>query len=441
MSSNPNRPLVIIHGWSDISHSFKRLAAGLQQALNISPTLINLADYISMDDFVTFPDLSAAMMRAWTTKKIPLSPGSVDIIGHSAAGLVIRQWLIDYFDVHTVPVKHCVLLAPANFGSFLAHKGRAFYARIFETLNPQQLGQAGKNLLKQLELASPYTWKLAMQDRFGPFKFYDKGCILTTVFAGDSGFSGLSAAANELGSDGTVRISNTNLNCTYCKIHFNQQAKISIQPSTGEIAFGILSGENHRSIIGENGQFNNKNTLALIAKALRVDDHNFLNWKRQLKKSLKKKTQSNIKQTAHRFQNTIVRVTDHLGHEVEDYFLEFRSGEQTHYWLDELFHKHIIERTHINLVSPSYRCINMNANHMRDKTWNTVSLGISAHPNIDHPDVLVGYETCSTHNKKAIQITQELYERTFHTNQTLLLDIQLQRLQKPRLFKLRSLDA
>ncbi len=69
-----SRPIVIIHGWSDNSESFKPLAKKLKATLNRPVEIINLADYESMDDEVTFDDLVAAMTKEWERVELSKRP-------------------------------------------------------------------------------------------------------------------------------------------------------------------------------------------------------------------------------------------------------------------------------------------------------------------------------------------------------------------------------
>ena len=88
----------------------------------------------------------------------------------------------------------------------------------FITKSRKAKPSTGTQILKGLELASPYTWRLAERDRFGEGgEMYQPGNVLCTVLVGNIGYRGISAIANEDGSDGTVRISTANMECV--RIH------------------------------------------------------------------------------------------------------------------------------------------------------------------------------------------------------------------------------
>ncbi|MDF2867282.1 MAG: alpha/beta hydrolase, partial [Gammaproteobacteria bacterium] len=233
-----NRPLIIIHGWSDSSASFIKLAKLIEAQMGRHVQVINLADYLSMDDEITFFDLAAAMQAAWLAKQLPTQKGSVDILAHSTSALVVRNWLQLYYADGNTPIKHLVLLAPANFGSTLAHKGRAFYGRVLKGFSSKKIFQVGAKLLKGLELASPFTFNLALADRFNKVSYFGSSDILCTILMGNTGYTGISAAANEDGGDGTVRIASANLNCALVDIDFNTdplQPTYTYKPSTGQV--------------------------------------------------------------------------------------------------------------------------------------------------------------------------------------------------------------
>ena len=75
------------------------------------------------------------------------------------------------------------MLAPANFGSPLAHKGRALLGRAIKGFGSGF--ETGTHILRSLEMASPYTWELAERDRFGANVFSRDG-VRCTVIVGNS---------------------------------------------------------------------------------------------------------------------------------------------------------------------------------------------------------------------------------------------------------------
>ena len=128
--------IVILHGWSDSSRGFQRFARRVQ-ALGVEDDIrhVWLGDYVSMDDQVTFDDLAAAMETAWEREGLPKHDRTVDVVVHSTGALVLRHWMTRYRTPENNPVRRVLMLAPANFGSHLAHKGRSFFGRIVKGLS------------------------------------------------------------------------------------------------------------------------------------------------------------------------------------------------------------------------------------------------------------------------------------------------------------------
>ena len=198
------RKLVCIHGWSDSSHSFEDLLRHVQHIAPENHYVIKLADFISLDDSVTFDDLIDAMQQAWQQHNLDQTGKYIDIITHSTGGLILRGWLQRYYPAGNSPIAHVLMLAPPNFGSHLAHKGRAFFGRLFKGFGVDHPFEVGEQLLRDLEMASPYTWQLAMQDCFGAHSPFHADDIMLTFGIGGCGYHGVAAAANLPGSDGVV---------------------------------------------------------------------------------------------------------------------------------------------------------------------------------------------------------------------------------------------
>jgi pimeloyl-ACP methyl ester carboxylesterase len=439
-----NNPLVIIHGWSDNSTSFKQIAKVLTKQLNYPIHNLNLADFISMDDEITFDDLISAMMRAWRRHKLPEKPGSVDVIVHSTGGLIIRNWLSHYYTPDTAPVKRLLMLAPANFGSPLARCGQAFYSRIIKGFNSKKMFQVGKKILQGLELASHYTWRLAMHDRFSKQNFYGVGKVLCTVLIGNTGYSGIAAAANEAGSDGTVRISSANMNCDLLTADFSNnplKPELNLEHSTGECAFAIMDDENHSTIAFKDNGPKNSHTLSFILRALQVTDKTFPRWCEELTDYTKKVMACALeKKNLHGFQNSVFVVKDQFEQHVKDYFLEFYTPKDSHDWLTQHFYENVIKKVRTYSEDSSYRNLYLDCTsfyQQMNKKWKSLGVSLIALPEFRH-NGNVGYRTFTDEDIGYINIPKENITQIFQENRTLLVKIKLRREQADKVFRFAS---
>ena len=278
--------LVIIHGWSDTHRSFVRLGDRLvAEGIEGDVAHIRLGDYVSLDDDVTFDDLVHALQRAWLQAGLSTQPRTVDVVVHSTGGLVIRHWMTKFYKPTTNPIRRLLMLAPANFGSPLAHKGRSFVGRVVKGFKSDRRFHTGTHILKGLELASPFSWNLAERDRFSQETWYGPGLVLCTVLVGTAGYSGISAAANEAGTDGTVRVSTDNLNPMRVTLDFAkdpQKPELQLFEAKGVTAFARLPKDNHSTVALKDRGPKNPDTFDLIRQALTVTDDGFLGFATQL---------------------------------------------------------------------------------------------------------------------------------------------------------------
>ena len=439
------RPIVIIHGWSDKSSSFRPLKRKLARALGRPVQLISLADYESRDDEVTFDDVVTAMDRAWTRKGLPRTRGSVDVVVHSTGGLVVRDWLIRNYQATSrttdAPIKRLVMLAPANFGSPLAHKGRSFFGRVVKGWDSKKMFQTGKQILKGLELASPYSWELALRDRFGSSNFYDKGKVLATVLVGNTGYSGIAAAANEAGSDGTVRVSTANMNCVYIKADFSDphHPTLALKKSKGKSAFGVLDQENHSTITAKKRP-ENDNTLAYIVRGLTVTDGQFDDWCRQLSdQTAQVMTDTAGEAYTHGYQNTVFLVRDQFNAHVQDYFLEFYIEDEDASWFEEMFHREAIRTVHAYGDDKAYRSVLIDCTTLKkqiDKPFEKMKISLSAMPQFSS-NKNVGYKTFTDDEIGAVEIAKSRISQVFQPNRTALVEVILKREQADGVFTIR----
>jgi len=273
-SVTPNRTL-LIHGYSASGKEFGAWKAALAGA-HIDVATIEIGNYISLNNEISIKDLGEAFDRALRLTK--WSAGSMDdswtfdAIVHSTGMLVVRQWLTsdpflpDDARSRVRRLKHLVGLAPATFGSPQGKEGRSWLGALLKgnrDLGPDFLN-AGDRVLDGLELASRYTWELALRDMLGAKPLYDEGpgTPYVAVFIGNTGYTGISALANSPGSDGTVRWAGCALNTRMVELDFRRQPTLvdaTGQPTrvkisdwaTGRLACPIiaLEGKNHGTIL------------------------------------------------------------------------------------------------------------------------------------------------------------------------------------------------
>ena len=158
--------ILFIHGWSEHGDVFHKLMHEITKDYGHKYYMVDIAEFISMDDTVSFFDLVEAMQDVWLRKNLPTSAKKVDVITHSSGALILRSWLQKYYPNGGSPIEHVVMLAPPNFGSHLAHQGRSLLGRFIKGNNLHHPFEVGQELLFSLELGSDYTWQLALDDCF-----------------------------------------------------------------------------------------------------------------------------------------------------------------------------------------------------------------------------------------------------------------------------------
>lgn len=440
-------PIVILHGWSDNSRAFKVLADFLQHTFDAAVHPLYLADWLSMHDDINYADLAEAMQKAWLALELPTTPQSVDIIVHSTGALVTRHWFTRYYTANTNPVKRFVQLAPANFGSPLAHKGRSFYGRAVKGWN-QPGFQTGTAILTGLELASAYTRSLAQQDLFAEDTWYGAGKMLATVLIGDTGYRGISAIANEAGSDGTVRICGANLNCQRLTLALDARqhiipGSVQQQASKGAIAFSVLADENHSTIVfkGRNAP-HNPLTQSLIRQALMVSDQDYqldnaqsFTWQRQLDALNPPENWQ-----AEPRSQVLCRLTDQHGLGVRDYFLEMyrTAGSDTRF--EETLYREFLVNVHAHNDDPANRAFYFDLavlQHLKqDPKFQRLYLSFNAQPHFKPSRQPVGFHAVAANAAAGLQIPLVQLAQFFKPFQSVILNVQLQRVVADSVFTL-----
>jgi pimeloyl-ACP methyl ester carboxylesterase len=331
-------PIIILHGWSDKSKSFEPLADWLH-AHGFEVVSIYLGDYLSMNDEVTLHDLGFAFSRALTDKNIPQTRHSFDVIVHSTGGLVVREYLRQVCQgaPQKTPVEHLLMLAPANFGSPLARLGKSVLGRLLNGWDWDHLGETGKAVLEALELASPYSFDLALADLFDPKNaIFNPANTRVTVLTGTNSYDNYRKALHENGSDGTVRVSTANLNASLMRVDFgdpNAPRYTFEQNNSPRLAVAVLD-RNHSSIYEPGADSQRAEWGRLVQRALTVPQSGYSAHVADCAAVTEKTFRSGgSSQKFHQFQHIVFRVRDQFGQPVDDYIVEFyqEDGDRPRY--------------------------------------------------------------------------------------------------------------
>lgn len=252
-------PIVLLHGYSDKGESWARWRDVLVRDGGHRAEDVHVVDYVSLADELTIKDLAEGFDRALRIHPALRDVEAFDAIVHSTGGLVLRQWLVSRPE-RSARVKRLVGLAPAMFGSPLAHKGRSFIGGVLKGnrhLGPDFL-EAGDRILSGLELGSRFTWDLAHRDLVGGAEAYgERGDTpYPFVLIGDQGYEGLRGLVNEAGTDGTVRWAGASLSTRKLVVDLTHERALAgparvTAPARASVnvPFALVPGHNHGSLL------------------------------------------------------------------------------------------------------------------------------------------------------------------------------------------------
>lgn len=246
--------IIFVHGWSvrhtDTYGELPRWIASQTDAdgQRFKVENVFLGKYISFDDTVTVDDLARALQHALDHQLgARLQAGErFAAITHSTGGPVVRAWMDRYWKTRLAqcPLRHLVMLAPANHGSALAQLGKGRLSRIqtfFQGVEP------GQRVLDWLELGSDGSWALNTN-------WLDVDCVEAGVYpfvlTGQSIdrklYDVLNSYTGEPGSDGVVRVAAANLNFGLLQLlQEGDRLKVQRVRRTSPTGFGVLPGLSH----------------------------------------------------------------------------------------------------------------------------------------------------------------------------------------------------
>ncbi len=439
--------VIILHGYSDNRASFQPLAQFLG-ANGFTVTQIYLGDYISLEDTVTIQDLAKAFGTALADKGIACTAASFDVIAHSTGSLVTREWLTRYYleEGLPCPLRRYLMLAPANFGSPLGSVGKTMLGRVVKGWSSGF--QSGTQVLNALEMASPYTWALAKRDLFGAKSFYQPDECMAAVLVGSKPYQeGLRQLVDKNGGDGTVYVCTANLNVTGMSLALGRKNSVpspALWPrSAGPIAFGVFPNHDHASITRPDLD---KPLGDMVLEFLQLEDAaaygNFLNKCAALTAATLPTPPAPppTQDIFHTYQNLVAHVKDDLGFPVKDYFLEFfekaatPADETTEDDLMVKIHTEILEDVHVYEDDPSYRSLLFDLTDLRAALATGEKLVFSA--SAAQLSKLIGFAAGATNDVGEYPIDDIDGSDFWQENQTMLLELELERTQAPETFQL-----
>jgi hypothetical protein len=313
--------VVLVHGYSSAARAFGAWKTALA-ARGYDPATLHACSYQSLTNEVTLRDVAEGFDRALKVQAGLSGDEPFDAIVHSTGMLVIRAWLAAYAGRRS-RLKHLVALAPATFGSPLAHKGRSWLGAMFK--GNRQPGpdflEAGDRILAGLELGSRFTWDLAHQDILGDETFYgpSKRTPFVFVICGSESYRGLRRLAQEPGTDGVVRWAGCPLNSRKIVLDLTQDPardrsarRITVAEWTNvDIPLVLAAGQNHSTILSEPGD----ELADMVASALGVNSEaEFDKWKQEAVR-----WSQAARKAVDPWQQFIIRALDERGDPISDY--------------------------------------------------------------------------------------------------------------------------
>ena len=382
--------IILIHGWSASSKTLTPIKLLLEKK-NFPSENVLFVDYESREDSLTFDDVADGLNDQFFKNGIIDENGSkrcnVAVVAHSTGAPIIRHWVWRYYykedpsRIDQCPVSNIVLLAPNNFGSPLAHRGKSFFGSFLKGRKKiTDFFEVGRILLDGLELASPYLWQLAEKDCLIPDSYYKPDKIKLTSFVGIEQYDDIKSLVNEKGTDGVVVIAGTPLNTIKIKINPNIPLKEGEQNAyewvfnhgNAETNFAVLPMVNHRTIVDVYDKKNDFITYpgTLLLKALELDENNTIEYE-QITKDTYDRASDKEGNTEPRYQQFMVHCVDDQENIVEDFYLDFflvsEDRLHTNAWtkryklskkeerLSENFHDIVTDQFHTHTKNPSYR--------------------------------------------------------------------------------------
>lgn len=442
--------LVFVHGWSVTdTNKYGELPEALNRhapdKLEISIEHIYLGKYISFHDEVSVADIARAFEQA---RKDQLgSDTSFSCITHSTGGPVIRAWVKQYYGdkrkLDQLPLRHLIMLAPANHGSSLAQLGKARVGR----LKAWWAGvEPGQGVLDWLELGSDGQRELNlawMKYNAAESGFYP--VVITGEAIDRKQYDYLNSYTAEEGSDGVVRVAAANLNFRHIVLKQNiRQSSFTIQDNGDAFeAYPLQLGKNNFNVsrpcaLEVVPKASHSGVKMGIMRSVKAADNNKLTVVKAIIDSLQvssadeyatlcqeMEARTRLAQAAKKYAMVVVRVTDDQGNEVKDYDLYLLAGDQ---YKPGLLPRGFFVDRQKNRVNNNQLTFYLNATKMLKIKDGKLGFRVIARPSEGF-----SYYTPGEFHSNDIPL-----DDLIRVNETLLLDVELKRLVDVNTFRLSS---
>lgn len=382
-----SRPLLLIHGYSSSGFGLANLYWELVDR-QIDVELLNVGNYISLNNEITIEDISEGLERAINLTDKLKNEQEFDAIVHSTGMLVVRAWLAHQQiapgqNERLKRLKHLIGVAPATWGSPQAHKGRTWLGALVKgdkVPGPDFLN-AGDLVLDGLELGSKFTWDLAHADLLGPVPYFGVGpdTPYVAVFIGNTPYTGLKSVADDPGTDGTVRWAGCGLNTRKITLDLTQtptdsqgqpRQRVTMSPWASDSRLNVpilpVNDRNHASLVSDP----DPEMVDRIAAFLTVDNIDKYNvWLTEAQTWSEPARKKMLETKGHLFalwetkeldgwQQFVVHARDAHGAPVTDYMIEVfeRGPGGPDGWQKA---EEISVDVHAYGADPSYRCLHV----------------------------------------------------------------------------------
>lgn len=447
--------VVFVHGWSVTNtDTYGGLPAWLAaQSDGFTIENVYLGKYVSFVDSVTLDDIARAFDQALKDALGKKLDDGFACITHSTGGPVARLWMKLYYGeaLAYCPLKHLVMLAPANHGSALAQLGKGTLSRMKSLLEGVE---PGERVLDWLELGSDESWRLNEE-------WLDYDCVAAGIYpfvlTGQSidrrFYDHLNSYTGEAGSDGVVRVCSANMNYTLLRLHQDGSGPpvVDLRKRRPRTALGVLPGRSHsgdrmgilRSVPARNA--GGHPTAKYVLKCLRVaskgdylkccDELDDLTkqTQRDERVEVEKKLFGTKKYYVDRYSMLVFRFVDDRGAALTDYDLYLTGGPS--YSPDDLPPGFYVDRQR-NSRNPGKLTYYVNYDVLRkglnkDKMEGRIGLRVDAKP-FESPETLAFYRRLDYRSD------EDGVSEILAPNETLMVEFRLQRWVDTRVFRIES---